>query len=156
MVSMQPVPVAVKGVALERESHLPILLLQAMDDTRLVPIPIGPAEASSIIIEMEGALPPRPLTHDLIVELFRRHHLTPLRLEIYGQSMGKHLARLVYGKGIARHSLEVRPSDGVALALRMCVPILADASLVRAERAEVAAFDDYTPDSSEILYLSRC
>lgn len=125
-----------------------------MNDERLVSIPIGPAEASSIIIEMEGALPPRPLTHDLIVELFRRHHMTPLRLEIYGQSMGKHLARLIYAKGISRHSLEVRPSDGVALALRLCVPIFADSSLVEKDAAEVAAFDDYSPGSSEILYLS--
>lgn len=154
MARTRSVPLVVKGIALERESRLPILLLQCMNDTRLIPVPVGPAEASSIIMEMEGALPPRPLSHDLIAELFRRHHLTALRLEIYGQSLGKYLARLVYTKAFVHHSLEVRPSDGVALALRLAVPILADASLLGADRAEVASYDDYTPEASEILYLS--
>ncbi len=150
----QQVPMTVRGIALERESHLPILLLQTMSDSAVLPIPIGPAEASSIIVEIEGVLPPRPLTHDLITEVFNRHHFHALYLELYGQSLGKHLARLVYAKGLRRRSLELRPSDGVALALRLCVPIFADSSIVEKSAAAISSYDDFTPDSSEILYLS--
>ncbi|HUX19673.1 MAG TPA: bifunctional nuclease family protein [Spirochaetia bacterium] len=145
---------SVKGIALEHDTHLPLLLLQCTDEGAIIPIPVGPAEASSIIIEIEGVLPPRPLTHDLIVELFRRHRMRPRRLEIYDLMQGKHLARLVYTHGLRTRTLEVRPSDGVAIALRLEMPIVADESIVkRSASASLYSYDDLSEDSSEILYL---
>lgn len=153
MVNEQLVRVAVKGIALEQETRLPILLLRCFDDSRVVPVPIGPAEASSIIIEIEGITPPRPLTHDLIAELFRRHRLRPRRLEIYGMIQEKHLARVVYTKGLKSHSLEVRPSDGVALALRLDIPVFADRAIVEQPATTLSAIDLFDQDSAEVLYL---
>ena len=150
----QPVTLQVKGIALEHDTNLPLVLLECVDDGRVVPIQIGPAEASSIIIEIEGVLPPRPLTHDLIAELFRRHRMRPRRLEIYDVVGERHFARLIYTRWLRYHSLEVRPSDGIAIALRLDIPIVGDASMLEKSRsAAIASYDDLSQDSSEILYL---
>lgn len=149
----RPVLVTVKGIGLEQETRLPILLLRSTIDSHLLPIPIGPAEASSIIIEIEGVTPPRPLAHDLITELFRRHRLAARRLEIYGYMQEKHLARIVYGRWPRIRSLEVRPSDGVALALRLGMPIYVAASILEGRAADLAASQNYEVSPSDILFL---
>ncbi len=150
----QAVLLRVKGIALEHDTNLPLVLLDCVEDGKVVPIPIGPAEASSIIIEMEGVLPPRPLTHDLIVELFRRHGIRPKRLEIYGLVGESYLSRLIYRRWARTRSLEVRPSDGIAIALRLDIPIVAElATLRKSSSAAISSYDDLSQDSSEILYL---
>jgi hypothetical protein len=80
--------------------------------------------------------------------------MRPQRLEIYDLMQGIHLARLVYTRGVRTHTLEVRPSDGVAIALRLGMPIMVDESIVkRSTSASLYSYDDLSQDSSEILYL---
>ena len=60
----------IKGIALDEETQMPIVILQSSETSRTIPLWIGPFEASAIIIEIEGVRPPRPLTHDLLSEFF--------------------------------------------------------------------------------------
>lgn len=94
-------------------------------------IPVGPFEASAVILHLEGIVPPRPLTHDLLAQLFEESGFSLDGVELFGEGGGR--ARLVYSRDGARREKEVRPSDALALALRLGAPIRADASLLEGD-----------------------
>lgn len=142
----------VRGIAIEKESQMPIALLQEKGGDKVLPLWVGPFEASSIIVEMEGVQPPRLLTHDLLAFLFQRHNFKMKSLEIHGMVEDKYLARLRYSKGLRRYTVDVRPSDGIALALRLGAPILGDPQLLTIAEGETVP-EDSELYSSEILYL---
>ncbi|HUZ17499.1 MAG TPA: bifunctional nuclease family protein [Spirochaetia bacterium] len=143
----------VRGIAIERKSKLPILFLSDRGTGRTIPIPIGPAEANSIILHMEGVLPPRPLTHDLFASFFCRHGFHLRSLELYGYSGDEVLARLRYSHGFRMYTMEVRPSDGVALAIRFAAPILASEEISRRPLGEGISAAKGGYDTSDFLYL---
>jgi len=121
----------IKGIALDRKTHMPIAILKTAEGDRFIPIWIGPFEASAIIIRMEEVFPPRPLTHDVLTNFFIKHGFKVERLEIYDLAPDKgYFARLVYKKRFKRHCMEIRPSDGLALAVRLDAPIVASEKVV--------------------------
>lgn len=120
----------IHGIAIDQESQLPIVLLETGRPKGILPVPVGPSEASAIIVEIEGVHPPRPLTHDLICELFHRHQLALIRSEICQKVDELYTSRLYYRRGLRRYSMEVRPSDAIALSLRMRAPIMVNPELL--------------------------
>jgi len=108
---------------------MPLVLL-VDDANRLFSLPVGPFEANSIIVEAEGIKMPRPLTHDLFVAFLNRHGFKIKYMEIYGIQEGKFLARVIYKKGIMSFSMDIRPSDGIALAVRLGFSIFIDDKLL--------------------------
>lgn len=135
------VKVHVHGVVVDGGEGLPVILLLDEECGAGMALPVGPFEASAIIIELEGISPPRPLTHDLLAELFRESGMALVRAELFGEGEGGARARLVYRRGLVRRSREVRPSDALALALRLKSPICAERGLLdtRARAEEAAA-----------------
>jgi len=122
----------IRGFLLDRE-NMPIVVLADETGRLTLPVWIGPAEASAIIVELEGIRPPEPLTHDLLAGMFTRHGCRLVRLEITGQpGVCPYAARLVYRQGLRRHALPARVSDGLALAVRLGAPILAAEELLAA------------------------
>jgi bifunctional DNase/RNase len=119
------VPLTVAGVALDGEAEVPIVLLRNSAGIPALSVPVGAFEASAIILEIEGIHPPRPLTHDLLAEMFKRHKFRLDGFELYARDAESFLGRLWYHRGLRRYSMEVRPSDGIALALRLEAPITA-------------------------------
>jgi hypothetical protein len=112
----------IRGFLLDRD-NMPIVMLAEESGPRLLPLWVGPSEASAIIVELEKIRLPEPLAHDLLANLFQRHGLHMERLEIHGSPEG-HAARVVYRCGLRRRTLQTRPSDGLALAVRLGAPIL--------------------------------
>lgn len=108
----------IKGISLHQESQLPIIILQSSDEKYTIPISIGPFEASAIITELENIHPPRPLTHDLFSEILTKHKFKLTSLYIYKSVKEKYYARIYYKKSFRVYSMEVRPSDGIALIIR--------------------------------------
>jgi bifunctional DNase/RNase len=105
----------VVGVRVEMPSNAPMVLLREVGGTRFLPIWIGANEASAIANAQEGVVPPRPLTHDLMVDVLAglQHKLTAVRItELEG---GTFYAVLV----IDDTEISARPSDAIALALRV-------------------------------------
>jgi len=143
----------VKGIALEQKSRLPVVLLHNEEKNILLPIHVGPFEASAIIVEMEGVQPPRPLTHDLLAELFLKHHLKLSAVEIYRCLEDTQLSRIRYHSRFTTYELEVRPSDGIALAIRLNAPIYVtdEVILKLADTRDLYYDSDFS--RSEILYL---
>jgi uncharacterized protein len=116
----------------------PTAVLEDPETGRRLEIPIGPFEASAVILELEGIVPPRPLTHDLLAEFFTEAGFRMEGVELFGEGGVK--ARLCYGKGDARSEKEVRPSDALALALRLGAPISATDSLLGRSPARAPLF----------------
>jgi bifunctional DNase/RNase len=113
----------IKEILLEENSGEPHIILSTSDDSHSLPIDIGPSEANAIIIALEGIKPPRPLTHDLIIRFLTRHGFKIESLEIYAYIENKYYSRLWYKKGFKNYSMEMRPSDGLALVVRLGIPI---------------------------------
>lgn len=115
-------PLDVLGVRVEMPTSQPIVLLRERDGGRHVPIWIGAAEATAIAYAQEGVEPPRPLTHDLLVDVITAvgRELSTVRIDAVLE--GVFHATLVLDDGT---EISARTSDGVALALRTGAEILA-------------------------------
>ncbi len=112
---------SVVGVRVELPSNQPIVLLKEVDGDRYLPIWIGAVEATAIAYEQQGVKPPRPLTHDLMRDILTALD-APLRaVEIMELKDNVYFADLLIGDNGVRVS--ARPSDSIALALRVGAPI---------------------------------
>jgi bifunctional DNase/RNase len=122
----------IKGFFLDHD-RMPVAVLSDAEGKRILPVWIGPSEASSIIVELEEIKSPGPLAHDILASYFHRHGFTMDCLEIYGQS-GEfgYNARIRYHRRLRRFDMEVRPSDGLAVAVRLKAPVLAEEHLLSA------------------------
>ncbi|MBN2659236.1 MAG: bifunctional nuclease family protein [Spirochaetales bacterium] len=112
------IQLTVKGISLHQESQMPVIILQSSDGVYTLPISIGPFEASAIITRLENIHPPRPLTHDLFSEMLTKHKFKLTSLHIYKAVQDKYFSRIHYRHGLKNHTMEVRPSDGIALIIR--------------------------------------
>jgi bifunctional DNase/RNase len=126
------VVMTVRGLSVDAGDSLPVVLLREEEQPGegALSVSVGPFEASAILLELEGISPPRPLTHDLLAELFREGGMDLERAELFGKPGEGPRARLVYRHGFGRRVKEVRPSDALALALRLKAPICAERGLL--------------------------
>ena len=151
---------SVVGVRVELPSNQPIVLLKEVDGDRYLPIWIGAVEATAIAYEQQGVKPPRPLTHDLMRDILTAVN-APLRaVEIMELKDNVYFADLLLGDGVR---VSARPSDSIALALRVGAPIrcaeqiLTDVGIVIPDEQEdeVEKFreflDQITPEDFEDL-----
>ncbi len=120
------VQVRVVGVALDSGAqHL--ILLKPLDEEpgpgRILPIWIGPQEATSIVIAVEGAEAPRPLAHDLMKSLLETVGATVERVEVTKIEDGTFYAEITLRTREGRRIIDSRPSDAIALAARVDAPI---------------------------------
>ena len=108
------------GVRVEMPSNAPIVLVRPISGGAILPIWIGPNEAAAIAMAQQGVAAPRPLTHDLFVATLLQLG-TPLEsVRITRLEEGVFFAELV----LESQTVDARPSDAIALALRAGVPIL--------------------------------
>lgn len=112
-----------------------VVLLRPGDLEVAIPVFIGSLELHSILIAKEGISLPRPLTHDLFLNLMRRVNLSLQRTEIYELKNDTFYARLILtGKDFPETAplvLDSRPSDAIALAIRKKRPMLIAAKLIK-------------------------
>ena len=132
----------VVGVRVEMPSNQPIVLLKEINGSRFLPIWVGTGEATAIAFAQQGLQPPRPMTHDLlanVVDLLEATvtavHLTDL---IDGVFQANLLIRDVSSKAL---TIDARPSDAIALAIRTHSNILASADLLNKAGIEMPAGD---------------
>src|SRR5262245_23385769 len=118
-----PVRMEVKGLMLDPSSNVPIVLLRDSETSAFLPICIGMPEAQAIALRIEGVQPPRPLTHDLLLQACRRLGGNIERVVISDLQESTFFAQIHLFQGDERVSLDARPSDAIALALRAEAPI---------------------------------
>jgi hypothetical protein len=143
----------IKGFFLDHD-RMPVAVLSDSMGKRILPVWIGPSEASSIIVELEEIKSPRPLAHDILASYFRRHGFIMDSLEIYGHAgESGYSARIKYHRRWRHFDMEVRPSDGLALAVRLKAPILAEEHLL--STADLCSFMSYLRDPCKGSRRSR-
>jgi bifunctional DNase/RNase len=115
--------VEVLGVRVEMPSNQPIVLLREVEGDRYLPIWIGATEATAIAYVQQGVVPPRPLTHDLLKDVIDALDRSLTEVRITRLEGGVFFAELHLSEGVV---VSARPSDAIALALRMSSPIEVD------------------------------
>lgn len=142
----------VAGIAVDAITRSPIVLLKDASDRRALPIFIGQDQAKAIIGALENQTPPRPLTHDLMVNLLEAWNMGIERVIIHSLQKDTFYAVLVVQQGETKKEIDCRPSDAIAIALRTNAPIwvleevVADASIPvdrEADEAEQEAFREF-------------
>ena len=134
----------VLGVRVETPTNQPIVLLQEQGSNRCLPIWIGAAEAAAIAYAQQGVEPPRPLTHDLMINILAALERPLVEVRITALVDQVFHAELHFADGVV---VESRSSDAIALALRAEVPILGadellDEASVPAPTAEPSSEED--------------
>ncbi|MGI8523014.1 MAG: bifunctional nuclease family protein [Nocardioides sp.] len=152
--------VDVMGVRVEMPFNQPIVLLREVSGERYLPIWIGAVEATAIAFAQQGVVPPRPLTHDLMVDVLQATGNELTEVQINDVKDGVFFATLVFASGV---EVSARPSDSIAIALRTGAKIvceddvLAEAGLaVPAEQEdEVEKFREFLDQVSPEDFESR-
>ena len=126
----------------------PIVLLKTVAGNRFLPIWIGHAEAAAILMKLQGAETPRPMTHDLLRNLIIELGIQVERVVVTSLRDNTFFAviemRMSDG---ARMVLDSRPSDAIALALRADCPIFVDVDVIKASRNTTAADEELSDES---------
>ena len=133
----------VAHLGLDRTNNTPVVVLQEESGERTLPIWIGAPEANAIAMELQGVKPERPLTHDLMKHLLAGLGGELRRVVISGLRDKTYLAALLVYRGESVFEVDARPSDSIALALRMNAPIYSNEDLLD----QVATADG--PDAPE-------
>jgi len=118
------VAMTVKGLIIDPSSDSPVVILQDEKQEVFLPIWVGSFEASAIALRMEGVEPPRPMTHDLLAQVVRDGRMRLSEARVSSLQEGTFYAELEFDLGDAELLvLDARPSDAIALALRLQCPI---------------------------------
>jgi uncharacterized protein len=113
------IEVKVQSLGLDQASQTPVVILQEVDGERVLPIWIGPGEASAIAMQLAGMKFGRPLTHDLAASLVRGLGGVLNRVIITRVEDNTYFAEMVIMRGDEVISVDARPSDSIAIALRL-------------------------------------
>jgi bifunctional DNase/RNase len=149
------IEVTVSRLGLDASTNSYVVVLQERGGTRLLPIWIGQPEAESIVMHMHSVKRARPLTHDLFKSLLLGLSAQLRRVQITRVEKSTYYAELHVQRENTLVQIDARPSDSIAIALRLGAPIFAsDALLVEPDVVEAVeasddeAEDDLTPDFS--------
>jgi bifunctional DNase/RNase len=126
--------VEVIGVRVEMPSNQPIILLRESEGARYLPIWVGAVEATAIAFAQQGVISPRPLTHDLFASVIRDNAIAIRDIYLTELRDGIFYATINYADG---RELSARPSDALALALRLNLSIFATDELFNQAGIEI-------------------
>ena len=135
-------------------THDPVVILKDLEGKRYLPILIGPFEATAIALALEGTPVPRPLSHDLMRTMLESLQARLEHIVIHDIKDSTFFAKLIVRTNGSTQEIDARPSDGIALALRMQAPIFVSDRIVleetvadkKSEQEEVARFKRYIED----------
>jgi bifunctional DNase/RNase len=131
--------VEIKGLMLDPASNVPIVILRDTQSQLFLPIWIGVFEANAIALRIEGVEPPRPMTHDLLRLVLDQLGATVDKIVISDLKESTFFALIHLRQGESSVTVDARPSDAIALALRSNAPIFVlRAVLDKAQAADLA------------------
>jgi bifunctional DNase/RNase len=128
--SANVIQVRVAHLGLDRTTNTPVVILQEQEGERVLPIWIGPAEASAIAMELAGVKFARPLTHDLLKQVILGLGADLRKVIITQVKDNTYYAELHIYRGDAVIQIDARPSDSIAVALRLKAPIFTSENLL--------------------------
>ena len=128
------VEMKIRGLMMDPVTNMPIVILKDIDGNSVLPIWVGVYEANAIALEIEKVSTPRPMTHDLIKNLLMGLH-TAVRKVVVSELRDDTFYALIWleqdGQSI---SIDSRPSDALALALRLDCPIFVEEEVLKSSK----------------------
>jgi bifunctional DNase/RNase len=118
--------VTISGLIVDPDSNTPILILKSEENDHLIPIWIGLLEATAIATSLKGVHFERPMTHDLFLNFVAMTGVTITSVEVCDIKDGTFYAKINFSSMETTFSLDSRPSDAIAIALRADAPIFVD------------------------------
>ena len=152
----------VAGIALDAVTRSPIALLKDGSERRALPIYIGQDQAKAIMAAIENQTPPRPLTHDLMVNILDSWEMTVTRIIVHALQDNTFYALLCLQQGENTREIDCRPSDAIAIAVRtnatiwVMEEVIAEASIPvdqDADEEEKKAFREFISNLSPEDFL---
>ena len=139
----------VSGIALDPFTNTPIVILKDTQNEKTLPIWIGFMEASSIAMELEKTPRARPITHDLLKNLLEKLKFVVTKIEVTDLKDDTFYARIYLKRDNEEYSLDSRPSDAIAIALRTDSPIFVNEEVI--EKSKKIEIDEDKEKLAELL-----
>ena len=144
------VEVHVESLRLDKSTDTPVLVLGEIDGKRVLPIWIGPNEAHAIASHMADTKSPRPLTHDLLANVIETFggRLNEVKISLL-PDVKTYVAEMVCQRGDEVLTLDARPSDSIAVALRLNAKIFAHDDLLKDALPDTAEYEPDKPKGAD-------
>jgi uncharacterized protein len=131
------VEMSIYGVSFDLVGKRPIVLLKTAEGSRYLPIWIGHSEAAAILIKLQGADAPRPLTHDLLVNILGELDVEVVRVTVTELRENAFHASITVGQNGNELEIDARSSDAIAVAVRAHAPIFAADDVIEESAIEM-------------------
>ncbi|MBW1820952.1 MAG: bifunctional nuclease family protein [Deltaproteobacteria bacterium] len=122
--------VSIAGLTIDPSSNTPIIILKSEENDQAVPIWIGLLEATAIASALQGVTFDRPMTHDLFKNFSDMLNVAVSKVEVCDIKDNTFFARIHFASKEKTFSMDARPSDAIAIALRFKVPIYIDDKVI--------------------------
>ena len=142
------VEMKIKGLMVDPVTNMPIVILKDELEERVLPIWVGIFEANAIALRIEEIETPRPMTHDLLCNLLESLQVQIAKIVVSDLRDNTYFAQIHLQVNGSARTIDARPSDAIALALRTEAPIYVDQSVLEQSRSLDA---DGAPSDSERL-----
>ena len=136
----------IKGLLMDPVSNMPVVILRDTEKGHFLPIWVGIFEANAIALEMEKVSTPRPMTHDLLKNVLAELDAHVDRIVINDLRDNTFFARIHLTRGDSTLSVDSRPSDAIALALRSQAAIFVEEEVLEKSRSLRAEGAEQDPD----------
>ena len=136
------------GVSFDMVGKQPIVLLKAVDSNKFLPIWIGHPEAAAILMKLQGANTPRPMTHDLIHDMLGELEVTCKSVAVTELRENTFYATITLTVDGSEVEIDSRPSDALALAVRSGAPIFAAEEVISESAIE---FEHEVENEDEVV-----
>jgi uncharacterized protein len=140
------VEMKIRGLMMDPVTNMPIVLLKESDAETVLPIWVGIYEANAIALEIEKVSTPRPMTHDLLRNLLVGLDATVLKVVVTELKDDTFYAVIWLDRGGEVISVDSRPSDAIALALRMDCPIYVEDEVLKSSKQATNLSDRVSSD----------
>jgi uncharacterized protein len=130
------------GVSFDMVGKQPIVLLKTADGNKFLPIWIGHPEAAAILMKLQGAATPRPMTHDLVTDMLARLEARVIRIAVTELRENTFYAMITVALNGSEIEIDSRPSDAIALAVRSGAPIFAADDVIEESAIEFEHEED--------------
>jgi bifunctional DNase/RNase len=138
----------IKGLVIDPISKMPIVVLEDLKKERMLPIWIGVFEANAISLKMENIPTPRPMTHDLVTNLLNEFDISVEKIVVTDVRDNTFYANIHCFHHQQTFTIDSRPSDAIALSLRMEAPIFVEEEVV--DKAQSLKFDENLEHSEKL------
>ncbi len=135
---MAEVEMRIRGLMMDPVTNMPIVILKDLDDSMMLPIWVGVYEANAIALEIEKIATPRPMTHDLIRNMLMGCETGIQRVVVSELKDDTFFAVIWLERAGELVSIDSRPSDALALALRLDCPIYVEEQVIASSKVSAA------------------